>query len=116
MRYAILIYEQPGTGEDWTDEQRHAVTGEYMALRQRPGFVDGGRLQPVESATTVRIENGEALVTDGPFANTKEHFAGYYLFDLDDLDDALEIAKAIPAARFGGSIEVRPLVDLSSYR
>lgn len=112
MRYAILIYEQPGASDHADEEQRRAVTAEYMALRGRDGFVDGGRLQPIENATTVRIEDGEALVTDGPFAATKEVFAGYFLFDLENLDSALEVAKLVPAARLGGSVEVRPLVEL----
>jgi hypothetical protein len=68
-------------------------------------------LQPVETATTVRVQNGETLFTDGPFVDAKEHLGGYLLVDADDLDGALEIAARIPAARMGGAIEVRPLVE-----
>ena len=72
---------------------------------------DGARLKPVETATTVRVADGEALITDGPFADTKEVFGGFYLLEADDLDGALEIAARIPAARLGGSVEVRPIVE-----
>ena len=73
-------------------------------------MVDGARLKPVETATTVRVADGEALITDGPFADTKEVFGGFYVLEADDLDGALEIAARIPAARLGGSVEVRPMV------
>jgi hypothetical protein len=68
-------------------------------------------LQPIETATTVRVQNGQTLLVDGPFVEAKEHLGGYYLVDADDLDAALEIAARIPAARMGGAIEVRPLVE-----
>ena len=74
-------------------------------------MVGGGQLQPVESATTVRVQNGETLLTDGPFIDAKEHLGGYLVIELDDLDAALEIAARIPAARMGGAVEVRPLVE-----
>ena len=84
---------------------------EYLALRQLPGVVGGEQLQPVETATTVRVQNGETLLTDGPFVDAKEHVGGFILVDVDDLDAALEIAARIPAARMGGAVEVRPLVE-----
>ena len=71
----------------------------------------GAAVQPAHTATTVRVHAGETLVTDGPFADTKEVFGGYYLFEADDLDSAIEIAARIPAARLGGSVEVRPIVE-----
>ena len=70
----------------------------------------GAALHPVETATTVRVQDGQTLVTDGPFADTKEVFAGFYLIEADDLDQATEIAARIPAARIGGSVEIRPVV------
>ena len=89
-----------------------AVTGmAEQAITQEPGCIGGGQLQPVTTATTVRVQDGTALTTDGPFADTKEVFGGYYLFELDDLDRALELAARVPSARLGGSVEVRPLVD-----
>jgi hypothetical protein len=105
MQYALLIYEQPGAYDGTTDEQRKAITGEYMAVREDPRIVGGVRLKPAETATTVR----EHLVTDGPFANTKEVFGGYYIFEDDNLDAALEIARALPVIRMGGAVEVRPI-------
>jgi hypothetical protein len=68
-------------------------------------------LQPVEAATTVRVEDGRTLTTDGPFADTKEHLGGFFLLEADDLDAALEMAARIPAARTGGAVEVRPVVE-----
>ncbi len=110
MKYALLIYPEPGSYEGLSEDERRSVTAEYMALREEPGFVDGGQLQPVHTATTVRAQNGQLLTTDGPFADTKEAFAGYYVFEAGDLDRALELAGRVPATRMGGAVEVRPLV------
>jgi hypothetical protein len=84
---------------------------EYLALRALPGIVSGEQLQPVETATTVRVQDGETLLTDGPFVDAKEHVGGFIVVDVDDLDAALAIAERIPAARMGGAVEVRPLVE-----
>ena len=85
------------------------MTGEYAALFKAPGVVGGLRLQPIRSTTTVRVENGETLMTDGPFIDAKEHLGGFYLVEADDLDGAAAVAARIPAARMGGAIEVRPV-------
>jgi hypothetical protein len=111
MKYAVLIYTAPGSFEALDPEEREAISREYFAIRDHPGCYDGAQLQPVETATTVRVQDGRTLTTDGPFAETKEVFAGYYVFDLDNLDTALEIAARVPAARMGGSVEVRPVVE-----
>jgi hypothetical protein len=111
MKYAMLIHVKPGSYEELDAEGREAVSREYFAIRDEPGCIDGAQLQPVETATTVRVQDGRTLTTDGPFADTKEVFAGYYLFELDDLDAALQIAAKVPAARMGGSVEVRALVE-----
>lgn len=108
MHYALLIYTDPDAQDGDTDEQREAVTAEYLAIRDDPRVVAGGHLAPVATASTVRVANGTALVTDGPFADTKEVIAGYYLLEADDLDAALEVAGRVPAARMGGGVEVRP--------
>ena len=84
---------------------------EYMAIAQTPGILGGHQLQGPETATTVRVQDGSTLTTDGPFAETKEAIGGYYLFEADDLDAAIELAARIPAARMGGAIEVRPVVE-----
>jgi hypothetical protein len=111
MQYALLVYTRPGMLDRYSEEERKAMYGEYVAVNELPGLVATGQLQPVETATTVRVQDGQALMSDGPFADTKEVFAGYYVFDVDDLDKALQIAARIPAARVGGAVEVRPLVE-----
>src|SRR3954452_7305828 len=109
VQYAFLIYEAPGSYDGLTDDDRKALTAEYMALREDERVVGGGRLQGVETATTLRVQDGQTLVADGPFAETKEVFGGYYLFESDNLDAAIELAGRIPALRMNGSVEVRPL-------
>ncbi len=113
MKYLLQIY--PGCTRDaferLPEDEQQAIVDEYLALVQLPGVVAGEQLQPVETATTVRVENGETLLTDGPFVDAKEHLGGFCLVEADDLDAALEIAARIPAARMGGAVEVRPLVE-----
>jgi hypothetical protein len=110
VRYALLIYTDPHAQDGDTEAEREAVTAEYLAIRDDPRVTGGGHLQPVATASTVRVADGTMLVTDGPFADTKEVMAGYYLLEADDLDAALEIAGRVPAVRMGGAVEVRPLV------
>jgi len=110
MKYALLIYTTPGMVDHFSNGELEAMSAEYYALRDEPTCLDGGQLEDVAIATTVRVNDGETLTTDGPFAETKEVFAGYYIFELDNLDAAIDVAARIPAARLGGSIEVRPLV------
>jgi hypothetical protein len=110
MQYALLIYSKPGAAEALGADEQEAMHREYLDIRQLPGVVGGAALHPVETATTVRVQNGQTLVTDGPFADTKEIFAGYYLIEADDLDQATELAARIPAVRIGGSVEIRPVV------
>jgi hypothetical protein len=111
MQYALLIYRRPDDDAGLSDEQRKALSGEYYALREDPLVVGGAALHSVENATTLRIKDEETIITDGPFADTKEVFGGWYLVEADDLDGALEIAARIPALRLGGSVEVRPVVE-----
>ncbi len=114
MHYALLIYERQGAYAGLTDEQRQAISAEYLAIRHDTRVIDGGRLKPVDTATTVRMVDGESLITDGPFADTKEVFGGYYVLEADNVDAALEIARRIPAVRLGGAVEIRPLVEENS--
>jgi hypothetical protein len=109
MQYALLIYDKPGAYEALRDDEVKAISDEYWAIREEPGVLGGAGLQPVDTATTVRLDNGTPLVTDGPFADTKEVFGGYYLLEADDIDAAIALAARLPAARMGGSIEVRPV-------
>jgi hypothetical protein len=111
MQYAVLIYEKPGSHESLPDDERQAVYGEYFALSDDPRCRGGAQLQPVTTATTVSVDDGRTLTTDGPFADTKEVFGGYYVFEAANLDEAIELAARVPAARLGGKAEVRPLVE-----
>ena len=114
MKYAMLIFTEPGSFEALGEAEQRQVHGEYMAITESPGIVGGEQLQGVETATTVRVRDGQTLTTDGPFADTKEIFAGFYLLDAGDLDTAIALAEKIPAARMGGSVEVRPVQEMSS--
>jgi hypothetical protein len=108
VKYAVLIYSSEEGAPD------PAITAEYMALAERDTTVGGAQLQPVATATTVRVADGETLTTDGPFVESKEAFGGFYLIDVPNLDDALEFASKVPAARRGGAVEIRPLVEMPS--
>jgi hypothetical protein len=110
MKYMLLIY---GNDTEWdrrSDEEKNAIYAEYGAVGQAPGITGGAELQPAATATTVRVQNGDTLTTDGPFPESKEVLGGYFTFEADDLDAAIEIASRIPAARHG-AVEVRPVVE-----
>jgi hypothetical protein len=111
MKYAMLIHEKPGYVQALAEDEQKAVFAEYMALAEDPRARGGAQLQPIETATTVRVQDDQTLTTDGPYVETKEVFGGYYVFEADNLDEAIELAARIPAARLGGAIEVRPLVE-----
>ena len=113
MKYMLLIHASTARDEfeKLSEDEQNAIFGEYMAIRQTPGIVDGNQLQPAETATTVRVKDGETLTTDGPFAEVKEELGGYFLFEAGDLDAAIELASRIPVARMGGAVEVRPVVE-----
>jgi hypothetical protein len=117
MKYMLLIHQgttpTPGSDE-WeslSEAEQGAVYGAYKALNETPGVSPGLQLQPPETATTVRVQDGKTLTTDGPFVAIKEALGGYLLFEADDLDAAIELASRIPAASMGGAIEVRPIVE-----
>ena len=118
MKYMLLIHQGdtplPGSDE-WeslSEDEQKAVYADYNAINQTPGVTPAGvQMQPPETATTVRVKDGETLTTDGPFVAVKEALGGYLFFETDDLDAAIELASRIPAARMGGAIEVRPLVE-----
>jgi len=112
MKYALLIYDVPGNYDQLPDDERNSVHGEYMAISQEAGVYGGAQLQSTDAATVVRVNGGDALTTDGPFADTKEFLGGFYLLEAGSLDDALDVAKRIPAARLGGAVEVRPIVEM----
>jgi hypothetical protein len=118
MKYMLLIHHgeapTPHDSEAWSrlsEEERNAVYADYQAINQTPGVNHGVQMESPEMATTVRVENGKTLTTDGPFVEIKEAVGGYLFYDADDLDAAIELAARIPAARMGGAIEVRPIVE-----
>ena len=111
MKYALLIYSNDTEWENLSEDEQKAIYGEYGAVAQSPGIVGGEQLEAADTATTVRVDDGSTLTTDGPFAETKEALGGFFLFDADNLDDAIAMAARIPAARMGGAVEVRPLVE-----
>ena len=115
MQYLVLIYSEEPTSPPPAEQiaQIGAQYGRYSAmLRERGAFVGGDELQPTSTATTVRVRDGRTLITDGPFAETKEALGGYYLIEAKDLDDAIALAGQCPGAQWG-SIEVRPVNDQS---
>jgi hypothetical protein len=118
MKYLLLIHQgdtpTPRDPEAWarlSEEEQNAVYADYQAINQTPGVTSGLQLGEPETATTVRVENGETLTTDGPFVAVKEALGGYLVFEADDLDAAIELASRIPAARMGGAVEVRPVAE-----
>ncbi|HEX4437337.1 MAG TPA: YciI family protein [Solirubrobacteraceae bacterium] len=112
MQYLVQIFtgESMEAWERLSEPEQQAITQEYMEISSTPGVIGGAQLQPPSTATTVRVQDGRTLTTDGPFAETKEALGGYYLLEAEDLDVAIELAARIPAARLGGAVEVRPLV------
>jgi hypothetical protein len=117
MKYMLLIHQgttpTPGSDE-WESlpqDEKGAVYAAYKAVNETPGLTPGVHMGPPETATTVRVQDGKTLITDGPFAEIKEAIGGYCFFEAEDLDGAIELASRIPAASMGGAIEVRPLVE-----
>jgi hypothetical protein len=118
MRYMLLIHQgdtpTPNDQEAWSkvsEDEQKAVYADYQAINQTPGVTPGVWMQPPEMATTVRVEDGRTLTTDGPFVAVKEALGGYLVYEADDLDAAIALAARIPAARMGGAVEVRPVVE-----
>jgi hypothetical protein len=118
VKYMLLIHQgsspTPLSPEDWatlSEDEQQAVHRDYAAINATPGVTPGAGLQPPETATTVRVQDGRTLTTDGPFAETKEALNGYLMFEADDLDAAIELAAMVPAARLGGAVEVRPIME-----
>ena len=114
MQYLLLIYEDEKRWADLKAPELQAELGEYRAFGQEfAGAIKGGNaLQPTGTAKTVRVRDGKPLVTDGPFAETKEQLGGYYLIEAPNLDEAMSIAERIPVAKHG-TIEIRPLLEIT---
>jgi len=118
MKYMLLIHQgdapTPRDPEAWaklSEDEQKAVYADYMAINRTEGVSPGVQLDEPETATTVRVADGKTLTTDGPFAELKEAIGGFMFFEADDLDAAIELAARIPAARLGGAIEVRPVLE-----
>jgi len=116
MRYLCLIYDEEKKLGGMSKSESDAFMGEYFAftdgIKKSGHYVGGEALQPVQTATTVRIRNGKVSTTDGPFAETKEQLGGYYLITARDLNDAIQVASKIPSARLG-TVEVRPIMEFN---
>jgi len=112
MRYVLTIYGDESQGAEMTPEQGREMLAAYAAFGAEAGdrIIAGDGLEPTSTATTVRVREGERVLTDGPFAETKEQLAGFYLVECANLDEAIDLAGKIPGARFG-SVEVRPVMD-----
>jgi hypothetical protein len=118
MKYMLLIQQgdtpTPRSPEEWaklSEDEQKAVYADYQAINQTPGVTPGLQMEDPETATTVRVKDGETLTTDGPFVAVKEALGGFLVFEADDLDAAIELAARVPAARMGGAVEVRPLTE-----
>jgi hypothetical protein len=116
MRYLCLIYDDEKKVASMPENESNAFMGEYFAytdgIKASGHYLAGEALQPVETATTVRVRNGKVGTTDGPFAETKEQLGGFYMIEARDLNDAIKVAAKIPSAKIG-SVEVRPIVEFA---
>ena len=118
MKYMLLIHQgttpTPQDPEAWSrlsQDEQQGVFAAYQALNQTPGVTPGVQMQAPETATTVRVADGKTITTDGPFVEIKEAIGGYFFFEADDLDAAIDVASRVPAASMGGAVEVRPLAE-----
>jgi hypothetical protein len=110
MKYVMLIYQGPAIERQaaLTEDEQKQVRADYQGINQTPGVTPMPPLGLAENATTVRVEGGKTLITDGPFVGIKEAVGGLFILDADDIDTAIEIAARVPAARYGGAVEIRP--------
>jgi hypothetical protein len=118
MKFMMLIYQgttpTPRDPEAWgslPEEEQQAIFAAYQGLNQTPGVTPGVQMGDPDTATTIRVQAGATLTTDGPFVETKEALGGYFFFEGDDLDAAIDVAAKLPPARLGGAIEIRPIVE-----
>jgi hypothetical protein len=111
VKFMLLIYSNLDGWNERSQEEQDAIFAEYMALRADGRNLGSAQLEAADTATTVVVKDGATVTTDGPFAETKEALGGYYLIEADSREDAVAWAARIPAARLGGSVEVRPVVE-----
>jgi hypothetical protein len=115
VKYALLIYGNDTEWDNLSEDEQKSISGEYYAIAQVPGILGGEQLAPVDTATTVRVQNGSTLTTDGPFAETKEMLGGFNLIEAPNLDEAIRIASEFPWTRTG-CVEIRPIRDIATVR
>ena len=110
MKYVMLSYQGAALEQQagLSEEEQGQVAADYQGINQTPGVTPGLPMGLPENATTVRVEGGKTLTTDGPFVGMKEAIGGWFILEADDLDAAIEVASRVPAARYGGAVEVRP--------
>jgi hypothetical protein len=118
MKYLMLIYQgttpTPRDPDAWAalpDEEQQRVFADYKAINENPAITPGVGMDSPETATTVRVQDGRTLTTDGPFAELKEAIGGYFVLEAENLDEAIAVAASVPAARLGGAVEVRPVQE-----
>jgi hypothetical protein len=114
MKYMLLIQHGDAPDDAWaqlSQEEQKQVASAYRAVSEAPGVTPGLWLEPPEMATTVRVQDGKTLTTDGPFVAIKEALGGWLLYEADDIDAAIELASRIPAAQMGGAVEIRPIKE-----
>jgi hypothetical protein len=118
MKYMLLIQQgatpTPRDPDAWAGlsaEEQKAVFAAYKAINETPGVSPGLQMEAPETATTVRVADGKTLTTDGPFVEIKEAIGGYFFYEAEDLDAAIDLATRVPAASMGGAVEVRPIVE-----
>ena len=113
MKYMLQLYMND-TREQFearSDEEKQEIYAGWAAIRSAPGVTPGDELADPATATTVRVSDGKVLSTDGPFAETKESLAGWFIVEAKDLDSVIELAANVPTARIGGAVEIRPIVE-----
>jgi hypothetical protein len=118
MKYLMLIYQgttpTPRDPDAWAAlpaEEQQRVFADYKAINENPAITPGVGMDSPETATTVRVQDGRTLTTDGPFAELKEAIGGYFVLEAENLDEAIAVAASVPAARLGGAVEVRPVQE-----
>ena len=118
MKYMLLIHQgttptplDPDAWATLTPDEQQEIYAAYQEINATPGVTPGNGLQPPDTATTVRVQDGATLTTDGPFVDVKEALNGYFIYEADDLDAAIALAAKVPAARLGGAVEVRPIME-----
>jgi hypothetical protein len=111
MKYMLLVHSDRSEFNEFSEEEKNQIIGEYRAITAVPGVSFAHQLHSADTATTVRVQDGRTLTTDGPFIEAKEALGGVFIYEADNLDAAIELATRVPAARMGGAVEIRPVLE-----